>query len=495
MKPRKYNSRNSSRENKDKVLGMRDIFKKMNKNNQSYTLEEFAIDIFRVIFSVFKTSFNNLRDEIKSDSKKPIRLDGLEKTRKHRPDFLIILFMALIMMTGLITMYVLSPHRANFLNTSYGTDNYTEMFFFQRQALFLVIGIICFIFTSSVPIVWFYRHAWKFLILSFALCIILAISSVLHLPLAKCELGACRWFQVGPISIQISEFLKAGVLIALSVFLGARVKEGKVNNTKETLIPAGLLIGAMIVVIAGFQKDLGTAISALSIVIFQFFIAGLSWKNIRIAGIVLAIVMVGAIIIAPHRMSRIATFFSSENCSNLSSAEAKDDYHICHSKIAIGSGGLFGVGLGNSVQATGYLPEIINDSIFAALGEMFGLVGLMAVLAVFFALIMRILRVASYMKNPTSRILVAGVGGWFVFHTLMNISAMIGLMPLTGITMPLISFGGTSIVILSAVLGLVFNISAYTSFRQIKDFKEGQDEDSRSRRRIGRTRYASRRGI
>jgi cell division protein FtsW len=251
----------------------------------------------------------------------------------------------------------------------------------------------------------------------------------------------------------------------------------------------------MLIFVAGFQKDLGTAISALAIAAFQFVVAGLSWKNIRRAGILLLVAVVGLIAIAPHRMERIATFLQTENCKNLSSEEAKDEYHICHAKIAIGSGGLLGVGIGNSVQATGYLPESVNDSIFAVLGETFGFVGLVLILALFLALILRIIRVAAHMENPASRVLVAGVCGWFAVHTIMNVSAMIGLVPLTGITMPLLSYGGTSILFISAVLGLVFNISSYTSFAPVNDFKEGKSEDSRSRGRVGRTRYASRRRI
>ena len=295
-------------------------------------------------------------------------------------------------------------------------------------------------------------------------------------------------------SVQPSEFLKVGVLIALAVFLGSKARDGKINDFRETILPSGLLVVLMLVFIAGFQKDLGTAISALAIVAFQFFMAGLSRRNITTASLTAIVAIVGLILIAPHRMARVMTFAGNENCSNLSSSEQKDEYHICHAKIAIGSGGIFGVGIGNSVQATGYLPEAINDSVFAILGETFGFIGLVVILAIFLALAMRILRVAAYLKNPASRILAAGVCGWFVFHTIMNVTAMTGLLPLTGITMPLLSYGGTSILFISGVLGLIFNISAYTSFRQVDNFKE-ENEDSRSRGRLGRTRYASRRSF
>jgi cell division protein FtsW len=153
---------------------------------------------------------------------------------------------------------------------------------------------------------------------------------------------------------------------------------------------------------------------------------------------------------------------------------------------------LFGVGIGNSVQATVYLPEAVNDSVFAIMGETFGFVGLITILGLFFALLIRVLRVASHIENPTSRILAAGVFGWLAVHVIMNVAAMIGLIPLTGITLPLLSFGGTSMIFISLILGLIFSLSRWTSFREFDDFKEDKNENSGSRRRVGRSRYSSR---
>ncbi|MDO4871876.1 MAG: FtsW/RodA/SpoVE family cell cycle protein [bacterium] len=460
-----------------------------------FAFQIFLADCWKMVKIAVVEAFGNLRQELRADAKAPLKIDGLEKVRKHRPDLQIPLWMGLIMLIGVITMYSLSPQRAAFLNASYG-GNYSQMYFFWRQLMSLGLGLAAFVVASRLPINWVYRHSGKFLAFGFVACILLAILGFAGgIGPAKCELGACRWFEVGSLSVQPSEILKVGVLLALAVFLGAKAKAGKINDFRETILPAGLLVLAMLLFVAGAQKDLGTAISILSIVAFQFFVAGLSWRNIRIAGILLIVAVVGLIAVAPHRMSRVMTFLGEENCSNLSSQDSKDEYHICHAKIAIGSGGIFGAGIGNSVQATGYLPEAINDSIFAILGETYGFIGLVIILAIFLALILRLVRVSAYIRNPASRILAAGVCGWFAFHTVMNVSAMIGLLPLTGITMPLLSYGGTSILFISSVLGLVFNISAYTSFSPVDDFKEGKDEDSRSGRWVGRSRSASRRRI
>lgn len=160
--------------------------------------------------------------------------------------------------------------------------------------------------------------------------------------------------------------------------------------------------------------------------------------------------------------------------------------------FAIGSGGLFGVGIGNSVQAAGYLPEAINDSIFAILGETFGFAGLMVILWLFYMLLRQIIRMMERLPDPRYQLLVAGVFGWITSHVVINIAAMIGLIPLTGITLPFLSFGGTSMVFMAAALGLVFQVSQFTVHKS--EIKEINHEDSRSRRRVGRTRYAGRRG-
>jgi len=195
------------------------------------------------------------------------------------------------------------------------------------------------------------------------------------------------------------------------------------------------------------------------------------------------IVGVGLIFSAGHRIDRVTTFFQGDNTF----VDDPGSYHIQHAKIAIGTGGLRGVGIGNSVQATGYLPEAINDSVFAILGETFGFVGLTAILTLFTVLLLRLLKVMDYLVDTRLKLLVAGVFGWFGSHVMLNVAAMIGLVPLTGITLPLLSFGGTSMIFITAALGLVFQLSRYT-VHSLKT-KETSYEGSSSRRGVGRTRY------
>lgn len=245
-----------------------------------------------------------------------------------------------------------------------------------------------------------------------------------------------------------------------------------------------MAIAAIFVIV--LQKDLGTGIAMFAIVISMFAVSGVKKE---IGAIMLALLLAAGlllIITADHRIDRVMTFFKGDEAS----VDDPSGYHIAHAKIAIGSGGFVGVGIGNSVQAAGYLPEAINDSVFAILGETFGFVGLVFILAMFYLLLLRIVRLIDRLERPEYRLIVAGVFGWIASHVIINVAAMTGLMPLTGITLPFLSFGGTSMLFIAAALGVVFQISRYTVHTQIK---ENVHEDTRGRRGVGRPRYASRR--
>jgi cell division protein FtsW len=171
------------------------------------------------------------------------------------------------------------------------------------------------------------------------------------------------------------------------------------------------------------------------------------------------------------------TFFNPTTAADTSS------YHINQAAIALGSGGFFGKGLGQSVQAFGYLPEAVNDSIFAILGETFGFVGLVIILVIFAALLRRIIMVMDSTVDPTWRLIVAGIFGLIATHLVVNVGAMTGVFPLTGVTLPFLSFGGTSLLFTMIGLGLVFNISRFTTHQKI--VTEKQDESSQRRRGLG----------
>lgn len=411
----------------------------------------------------------------------------LTVSRRHKPDYQILLFMGLLMLLGLIIMYAIGPQRANVLNSSYNTDRYSDTYFFFKQALSLTLALGAFAFTATMPVSFFRRHAAKLLLGGFIACAILAVAGWTNMGIAQCSLGACRWFNLGPLgTVQPAEFLKFGALLFGAGFLGMRAKQGLINDLHKTLIPLGVIILVAAGFVIGIEKDMGTGIALLAIFAAMLVVAGVSLRVMGIAAGLLVGLLVVMIVAAPHRIARITTFFQGDTTSLANAA----NYHVIHAKIAIGSGGLTGVGIGNSVQATGYLPEAINDSVFAIMGEMFGFVGLVVIIVLFTALLLRLLSVVDQLQDMRLKLIVAGVFGWLAAHVVLNIAAMIGIFPLTGITLPLLSFGGTSMIFMAAALGLAFQLSRYTSFAA--NVKGMNYEDTRGRRGVGRSRDARR---
>lgn len=413
--------------------------------------------------------------------------------RRHRPRYQIALSVGLLLLLGLIVMYAIGPQRANLLNYAYGSS-YSDTFFFNKQLASALIAVAAFSFFAIVPYKLFTEKYAKHIFLTgLALCFLLVfMGAVLNLSIATDTNGAYRWFYLGSLgSFQPSELLKLGTLLFVGGFLGMRAMQGKINSVQETLVPLGIAMGAALFAVVVLQKDLGTGLALLAIVLCMLIASGMKWPTLgKIIG-ALAVVGVVLVVSAPHRMERVMTFLQGDSDS---SQLDENTYHIAQARIAIGSGGLFGLGIGKSVQSTGYLPEAINDSIFAIMGETFGFVGLVAILAMFSMLLMSLLKVSSRLADMRLRLVVVGVFGWIASHVILNVAAMTGVAPLTGIPLPLLSYGGTSMMFIAAALGLAFQLSRYTSHRPIEEGGTN-DQDSSSRRRFGRTRHASRRSI
>lgn len=411
---------------------------------------------------------------------------GVGVIRQHKPDRLILVTTVILMLVGLLVIYAIGPQRANLMNSVFGYE-YSDQYFFLKQAASFALAIVAFVAAYKIPYEFILKHGTKVLIAGFVACLGLAFAALAGI--VEETLGAVRWISLGPLgSIQPSEILKFGLLLYLSVFLGVRMKEGAVNDVNRTLVPVAVIVGLALFIIVVVQRDMGTGISLTAIAGSMLFMAGLSKKYLAILGAALVVLGMLLIFTAPHRVERVMTFLQGDNTS----VSDGDGYHIQHAKIAIGSGGMFGVGIGDSVQASGYLPEAINDSIFAIIGETFGFVGTIALIGLFVTLLMRLLQTMDHLLDERLRLLVAGVFGWMAAHVILNIAAMIGIFPLTGITLPLLSFGGTSMVFITAALGITYQLSRYTV--HISQMKEATgNEDSRSGRGVRRTRHAGRR--
>lgn len=415
------------------------------------------------------------------------------RQRQHRPDYQVVLFVGLLMLLGLIIMYAIGPQRANVLNAAYRTPLFTDTYFVVKQLISLTLAIGAFVAMAMLPFTLIKQYAERLVWIGLGMCVILFVAgNILHMEqIAQCSLGACRWFELGPLGgFQPAEFLKFAILIYLARFIGIRKGQGLLNDTQQTILPiVGISLIALFFVVV-LQKDLGTGLALTSIVLSMVVMSGMSWSLVgKIIGGTLALGVL-AILLFPHRMERIVTFFQGDNSS---AQDAMDNnYHIKNAKIALGTGGLLGLGIGNSVQATGYLPEAINDSVFAIIGETFGFVGASIVLVIFGALLLRLLRISDHLADTSMQLVVAGIWGWLGSHVILNIASMIGIFPLTGITLPLLSFGGTSMIFIAATLGLAFQLSRYTTHEAVT-IKEARYADSRSRRGIGGARLSGRR--
>jgi cell division protein FtsW len=390
--------------------------------------------------------------------------------------------MGILVLLGLTVLYAISPARVELINQN--GNNLDQAHFMQKQLLYLAIGLSAFGFAAAMRPEWWKRHTGMILKAGFAACILLFVLGIIPgNPLVINTGGATRWFDFGIGSFQPAELLKFGLLLYVAAFLGRRVQQGKVNDLHETLIPLGMLVGAASLFIIVFQKDMGTGLTMIGMILAMLVVAGLRLRLFALVGAVGVAVGTLLIVTSPHRIERVLTFLNP-------SGSDVESYHITQAAIALGSGGLTGKGLGQSVQAFGYLPEAVNDSIFAILGETFGFIGLIAILLLFFMLLRRLLLIIERVADPTMRLIVAGVFGLIVTHVVVNVGAMTGIFPLTGVTLPFLSFGGTSLLFMMLGLGLVFHISRYTSHRTIDDVKESGDEGSVRRRGVGRSRDA-----
>lgn len=391
------------------------------------------------------------------------------KARRHRPDYILPLLSLILMVIGLITVFAISPALAAQNNVS---DNY----YVSKQVIAILLGVGAFVAVGNVRPSW-WRKAEKPLIIS------AAVASVAVRLLGEQVNGAYRWIQIGGFSFQVAELIKFALVIWLAGFLADRMRDGELADFNKTMKPLLFALGIIGALVAVLQSDLGSAAVMIAIMSAMVFVAGMPMRKVLLVGGVIAIGVFLAISTSGYRRSRVETFLNpASDCQGAG-------YQSCQALIAVGSGGMFGLGLARSVQAYGYLPEAANDSIFAIYAEKFGFLGSAVLIGLFVALFARIMKIFERAPDDYMRLLVAGVLAWLSTQAIINIGAMIGLLPLKGITLPFISYGGTSLLFVGAGVGLVFAVSRYTSFRINLDVKEGSRHEGSSSRRGQRGAY------
>lgn len=388
--------------------------------------------------------------------------------RRHRPDYILVILSTILLAVGLVVVYAISPALAVEKHVS---NNY----FVTRQLISIGLGIVVFGITAKIPLE-HWRKAFKPLLIVAGLATLMALA----LP-TNPDYPAHRWIRAGGLSFQSVELLKFALLVGLASFLAQRMRTRTVSDNKKTLQPLLIALAVIGFVVAGIQSDLGSTGVIVAMMGVMAFVAGMPMKRLLMIVGVIGVLLVLAISATPYRRDRLFTFLHPEsNCLTTG-------YQACQALISVGSGGMIGLGLGRSVQAYGYLPEAENDSIFAIYAEKFGFVGAAVLLGLMMALFARFKNIAERAPDNFSRLVVVGVLAWFSTQAIINIGAMIGLLPLKGITLPFISYGGSSVLLVMGALGLVFQVSRYTSHGvtvQDEEFNGERNENSRDRRRI-----------
>lgn len=346
------------------------------------------------------------------------------------------LYIVLILLTlGLVFMADISAPQA--LN-----DFGDKFYFFKSQLVWASLGVISMFVFSKIN-----YNIWKKLSVPIFFLSVLFLIAVLIPGLGLKVLGARRWISVGGINFQPSEISKLAVILYL-----AKVLDSK-NKPLLALIFPIVLVGGLIML----EPDLGTTLVILAIGAVQIFISGISWIHILMTISSGGLIILSLILASPYRRDRLLTFLS------ITSDPLGKDYHIRQILLAIGSGGIFGLGIGQSKQKFLFLPEAANDSIFAAIAEEIGFIGSLVIILLFAYFIIRGFKIVFNAPDIYSKSLAIGILTWIGMQTILNLAAMTSLAPLTGIPLPFFSYGGTSLVMILISCGILLNISRYAT--------------------------------
>lgn len=312
---------------------------------------------------------------------------------------------------------------------------------FGRQLVFAAIGVLAFVVCSRLDYGWWRRYA----IWIMGACLVLLL---LVLVVGDDVFGARRTFLNG--SVQPSEIVKVGVIVYAATWLASR--RDQVQSVSKGLIPFGVIVGVVSFLIA-FQPDLSTAAIIVIIAMTMFFMAGASGGQVTLVAVVAIAAFVTLIAVVPYATDRVNEFIKVWR------APSEMDYHIRQSLITLGGGGLFGNGIGAGYQKFGFLPTPHTDSVISVLGEEMGLVGIVVTLALFGLFTWRGLHIAHRADDTFGSLLVIGVVAWVVGQMLLNVLAVLAMIPFTGAAVPFLSVGGSSLVSLMAVCGVVVSVS------------------------------------
>lgn len=363
----------------------------------------------------------------------------MQSYRRQHIDYWLALAIFGLIVFGLIMIYSVSKYYSLEL-----TNGATDKYFLKKQLVTVTIGLFAWIVVQAIDYRFWQKHAKEMFFITFGLLLLPIILS----PFGVTSAG--RWIIIGGFNFQPAELAK----LTFIFYLAGLFSEKGINlkEISKLFWPFISVVG-VIALMMMIQKDLGT-LSIFVIISASLFIAagapvGQIFSGVGIGGVLLWL----AVKLEPYRMQRLVTFL------NPGSDSLSSGYHIQNALIAIGSGGLFGLGFGQSKQKYLYLPEAHTDSIFAIICEEMGMLRAALIVLVFAFIALRGFKIAKSAQDNFSRLVAIGVTVWIFAQMSINIAAMLALLPLTGIPLPFISYGGTSLIVLLAAIGVLTNIS------------------------------------
>ena len=322
----------------------------------------------------------------------------------------------------------------------------TAFWYFNRQTLYAAAGLVGLVVTARVPYAFWRRAAIPML-----LAVLPVMLLTLHPAFGSSLYGAARWIDLGPITLQPAEFAKFLTVCAAAAILSRPWKD--LTRPRDVFLP----LGPLVLVIAGvvlLQRDLGTTLIICGSVFLILFASGVRVRYLAWTGLGAVAATAWFIWKTEYRRTRFL-----EAWLNWELDPSGAGWQLRQGLIALGSGGWLGIGLGNSRQKWDYLPNAHSDFVFAVLGEELGLIGALAVLSLFGTLLFAGIRIAVGASDTFGRLLAAGITGWIGLQTLVNLGAVTGLLPITGVPLPFLSFGGTALVVTLAGVGVMASIA------------------------------------
>lgn len=374
---------------------------------------------------------------------------------------------------AVLTLVVLGVTMVASASATLAQQSYHDAFFFaRRQAIFAVVGVVAMVVAAAIPPRFFEKRAYPFLGLAFVLLVL-----VLTPGIGRMAGGARRWIEIGPIGIQAGEVMKLALIVWLSRSLAEKVQDGRILRFSTGVLPHLLVPGVAVLLLLG-EPDFGTSMLLLAVTFVLLFVAGARLG--LLFGAVVAVVpfAIHQIASSDYRMKRVLAFLDPW------SHRSDIGYQITESLMTFGSGGVFGVGLGESKQKLFFLPAAHTDFIYAVIGEELGFVGACVVLVSFFVIGARALQAALGRARPFQAYLTVGLTALLLIQMLFNICVVLGLVPTKGITLPFVSYGGSSLVASMFMAGMLLRLIADGLDTSLPYISKRRDERSGDRRDV-----------